>query len=556
MAQDTLGTKNGSWYVEKTIGQSGDFTTTFYTTNKFLDKNIVMKTNVPAATGYNFSLEDKNISIGDPGSTGKYALSATLKGHNTFTTYGWVASELSAEASVSLGELTQSTLALNSGTPSTGSSLSINPSVANDQSLVIGAGYYGSARTITIKSMSTGAQAAATIGLSGQATSPTLAPAASTQDIANKVKLSLTPGTSSAVNTYYIALEAKAPASNITVNKNITTVGYLSDDDQISVSGSISENSSIYYIPVTSGAITLKATGTAAMNDSQTNATLTDSATSGIAIQATATATPAVNAFTAGWINSKPADGSSTTLTSVTKYLSALTIAAGKTLSSITNNGTLTTYSGSGAITTYSNTGIVGTMTGSRTISNLGKSGTNGAITITTNTYGTVNVWNAGSDKGVKVVGHTVTVDGTVVTNSAGDLTTTSLTQGTSTLSADNATVTRGVLSVGTGWINSSTIQAATFTNMASSGVTYVDISATPAAPILISGDYLYINKGYTDNLKISLARLIPEGSGDITISNTSDAIRTGYAFLNAEGGVVTGTLANYEGIYEISVGS
>lgn len=59
------------------------------------------------------------------------------------------------------------------------------------------------------------------------------------------------------------------------------------------------------------------------------------------------------------------------------------------------------------------------------------------------------------------------------------------------------------------------TMPDATFANSASSGTTYTDVSSS--APVLVSDDYLYINKGYTDNVKISLAKLVPDGASDVS---------------------------------------
>lgn len=59
------------------------------------------------------------------------------------------------------------------------------------------------------------------------------------------------------------------------------------------------------------------------------------------------------------------------------------------------------------------------------------------------------------------------------------------------------------------------TMPDATFANSASSGTTYTDVSFS--APVLVSDDYLYINKGYTDNVKISLAKLVPDGASDVS---------------------------------------
>jgi len=81
---------------------------------------------------------------------------------------------------------------------------------------------------------------------------------------------------------------------------------------------------------------------------------------------------------------------------------------------------------------------------------------------------------------------------------------------------------------------------AATFANSSSGQTQYVDISATTEAPVLVSGGYLYINKGYTDNLKISLAKLVPDGaSADLA----SGVILSGYAAYDNDGNLVAGNI-------------
>lgn len=91
-------------------------------------------------------------------------------------------------------------------------------------------------------------------------------------------------------------------------------------------------------------------------------------------------------------------------------------------------------------------------------------------------------------------------------------------------------------------------IPKATFANNATSGITYVDISDT--APALISGDYLYINKGYTSDLKISLAKLVPDWDSN-SYPNVAAAnhILSGYVAYDEEGNILTGTIANGTGI-------
>lgn len=117
-------------------------------------------------------------------------------------------------------------------------------------------------------------------------------------------------------------------------------------------------------------------------------------------------------------------------------------------------------------------------------------------------------------------------------------LTSSSVTEGTTTVSG--TTATRGTATYGTGWIQSGEMAAAEFANTATSGKTYVDISNTAEAPVLVTGDYLYINKGYTDDLKISLAKLVPDAaSADLS----SSVILSGYSAYDNAGNLIAGNI-------------
>lgn len=136
-------------------------------------------------------------------------------------------------------------------------------------------------------------------------------------------------------------------------------------------------------------------------------------------------------------------------------------------------------------------------------------------------------------------------VDGTTVYYS---IKTTSVTEGITTISG--TTATRGSASWGTGWITADNMGAATFANTATSGKTYVDISTTSDAPVLISGDYLYINKGYVDDLKISLAKLVPDGSD---VKGHGEYILTGHSAYDDDGVLVAGTMPIWDGSYTVA---
>lgn len=119
------------------------------------------------------------------------------------------------------------------------------------------------------------------------------------------------------------------------------------------------------------------------------------------------------------------------------------------------------------------------------------------------------------------------------------------VTAGTTTVSGTTTkTATRGTFDVSEGYISGTAgdLPAATFKNSATSGKTYVDISDTPDAPILVSGDYLYIDKGYTDDLKISLAKLVPDPSDPTKIGASGDLLN-GKILYDNDGNAVTGTI-------------
>ena len=125
---------------------------------------------------------------------------------------------------------------------------------------------------------------------------------------------------------------------------------------------------------------------------------------------------------------------------------------------------------------------------------------------------------------------------------------TSSITEGNTTVSGETAT--RGNASWGTGWISSGSMSPAGFANSATSGTSYVDISGTTAAPVLVAGDYLYINKGYTDNLKISLAKLVPDGSD---VKGHAEYILSGHSAYDNDGTLVAGSIPTYDGSYTVA---
>ena len=119
-----------------------------------------------------------------------------------------------------------------------------------------------------------------------------------------------------------------------------------------------------------------------------------------------------------------------------------------------------------------------------------------------------------------------------------GTVANTSISEGTTTVSGSSAT--RGTATWSDGYISSGEMPAATFANEGTSGKTYVNISDTTSAPVLVAGDYLYINKGYTDDLKISLARLVPDGSD---VKGHGEYIILGHSAYDNDGTLVAGSI-------------
>lgn len=280
------------------------------------------------------------------------------------------------------------------------------------------------------------------------------------------------------------------------------------------------------------------------------------------------------------------------------RYITGVTVASGKSFS-VTNSGTTTVTAGIASSTPQGVINIVA-YPSSGTTADASKKIVDGGRWVET-TISAANTWYYGK---VKAAALTVTTSSTNTnmstyfnslssssgasvtitpkyTNTAGFKTanstatnnggttywkikTTSITQNnttvTSTDSDSNPTaVTRGTATWGTGWITENNIGAATFKNAPTSGVTYIDISKTDEAPILTvldnnGGGYLYIDKGYVDNLKISLARLIPDTLDGNNISFApANYILTGYAAFDAAGAQITGTMQIYNGAYTVS---
>ena len=406
---------------------------------------------------------------------------------------------------------------------------------------------------------------------------------------------------------YYISLQASGSGSS-----KITTAGWLPADQTLTSASTTAER----FFPVTAAVIAVSKTGgsiTPTTTLSKSNSvTWSTSDTSGVWLQATGNGSVSnlsikANVSTAGYIptgdvataNSLSISAAATPATDK-KYITGVTIASGKSFA-VANSGTTTVTAGISGSTTYGIINVVAypssgtTAEASKKIVDGGRWVTEtvgaGSSTFATKYGKTIVKYGAASSN------HTIS-NTTYITTSgassssydlyitprhtigtAGYLAAASNVEGTkvyykvkrtsvsqnnttvnSTDSSGNPTdVTRGEASWGDGWVAGSNIIPATFKNAPTSGVTYIDISKTEEAPILTvldnnGGGYLYINKGYVDNLKISLARLIPDTLDGNNINFApANYILTGYAAFDASGVQITGTMQTYTGAYTVT---
>ena len=85
-------------------------------------------------------------------------------------------------------------------------------------------------------------------------------------------------------------------------------------------------------------------------------------------------------------------------------------------------------------------------------------------------------------------------------------------------------------------------IDAATLANAATSGKAYVE----ETGPVLVSGDYLYINKGYIGDTKIPLADLVPNEANVVAgVDGNSNLIYKTVSVYDKDGALVAGTMGD-----------
>lgn len=302
----------------------------------------------------------------------------------------------------------------------------------------------------------------------------------------------------------YVRVDADAATNTLTITGKVTGEGYGTVEHynaDTATSQSVGSNAATStYVPikagtVTSGTASITST-TVAYNSSNANFDITGSAT------------VSAPTFTEGYI--------ATNVGTKNAKTNGATLAAALPKIAIKAN-------------------LSGTGTKAPTITK------NNATNITAAGTATTMKPSSGYYIAVSSAANTGTVQATAAVTTAGYGTTTSG-QYTTTPSGS---LTVGAAASATTYIPLSEV---VFANSASSGADYDDISAT--APVLVSGDYLYINEGYTPNVKISLAQLVPDASATNAPANY---ILSGYTAFDNNGGLIVGTMQTYDGAYTIT---
>ena len=551
-----------------TVAGSGNEPIRFNTKNTFVDKDIQMTVSTPAAGNVSLDVTDStdNLAMGEA-NEGFYYPTATINGNASVETAGWLNTGDNAvsEAGVQVGKVAQSVL--KNGNTGISSGAAIIPNTTTDQTINITEGY-NAARTVVVKSQSAGQAAtvngsnvtvdavtftpgASNVAISGTATidapvvsqdgyiSETIGTKNSSTATVNATVDLVTVGVTPSVTTKtvkpvvartaitaagvvdaasgaatttapaagaYVAVDVAAISDSLTVEGKVSGAGYgdathFGKDAATTITVG-SEAADTAYVPIAAGTV---ASGTAevdtvdvAYNSEAGNFSVTGAAD-----------IPAPTASTAGFVGS--------------------------------GIGTLTgATDGATVDASIAKIGIAANLTGTGTYKpviakNAATNVESSPITTTQPAAGTHYV-------AVDTAAVTGTVAATAAVTSAGYGTTTAG-QYTTTASSD---LTVGAQAADVAYIP---IAGATFTNAAASGETYSDISST--APILISGDYLYIKKGYTDSVKISLAQLVPDDA-TITASTGAQYLLQGQSGYTSAGELVVGTIPTYDGSYVI----
>ena len=526
----------GAWKLTATATQAGTQTVVLSTENKFVDKNVVLEFNTPSAGVPTLTITDKTnaVTVGDA-SAGVFPLTNSLSGVTSYDNAGWVGTSgagAATDAEVQVGTIAQSTMTVGGTTISSGSVVS--PDAVNNTTVTIGAGYEAQ-RTLVIAPTSAGTSASATVAISKQATAPTLSNTESAQN--GKIQIPVIPtDDSDDIVTYFLALTANAPQTTLdatAVNKTVNLAGYLSTATQVTVSGNVSANSSLYYIPLSSADVSLY------VNQDD--------------------ATPVAGNSTAAVVDKTRLNISPTLYTNtINTYYIPIDISAPATTVDAANITTTVNYNG--YLTSASQvSAVIGTNATTATYyipldtaslnpgaGAVGASGTAGNVVISTSDTATSAYYIEINGSGSSVIGSAgwIAAGTTQASNTA--------TQYISLNSASaTESVSTGIVSISEGYVPSTGITlnltAGNITTSSTANASYI----TNTTAIVPTGGYLLIGEGYYPNTQIALSTIIPD---DANYDNAQvDKILQGYEAYDSDGTKLIGTLATYTGTYTIS---
>ena len=555
---------------EKTIEAAGLHQVNFETENSFLDKDINIQITTPAAAAPSLDVTDitANIVMGEA-SNGVYEPTATIEGNVSVDTAGWITTGNKAvsESGVKIGKVNQSVL--KNGSVAISSGDEIIPDVSADQTINITEGY-NAARTVIVAPMEDGQAATVSSGnvsissltytaddtnhtfdISATETIP--APGVNTAGFISSTKGTKNTGTATVAATVDQVTVGVDVSGTAKVTPVIARTAKDSADtwiDAASGSATTSKPSAGVYVQVDAAAVssTVTATGkvTAAgygtTSDYQADTASTINAGSNaaastyvpIAEGSVASGTAEISSVSVAY----NADGGNFDVTGAANIPAPTASAAGYvgngagTLTGATNGATVDASLAKIGISAS----LSGTGTAKPVISKNAASNVDASAATTTQPA-------AGFYVAVSSAANTSSVTATAAVTSAGYGTTT---DGQYTATNSDA-MTVGAEASDVTYVP---ITSATFDNSATSGHTYTDISST--APILISNDYLYINKGYTGDVKISLAKLVPDDA-TITASTGAAYMLNGQSAYDSDGKLVVGSIPTYGGAYTVA---
>lgn len=316
---------------------------------------------------------------------------------------------------------------------------------------------------------------------------------------------SINTGTSNDYNglTTYFTKLSNSTGANVTIKPQYSTsAGYVSSATDSITNGNITYWQIKTATPAFDGG-TVSGTATA----SSSTATLSESTnTSGISISTGGTANRTAvlyNGAVEGWVSKADnatalaAPGTAANLTSKTYYINAVSVPQSKTFA-VTNAGTVNiTHSTSGK----------------------------GSVSITPYGGSSIQIVNNGA------------------------MLTSTITTPTWSKNSSTKVATMDSYSWTSGYITNGSVAPATFKNTATSGKTYVDLSdalvsagGANVIPEISEDGYLYIDKGYVDYIRISLARLIP-GTEPSSGALAAGHILQGYSAYDKDGNLITGSI-------------